>query len=255
MEQTWRSTDGVRQGLPQGYYSPNTFGNNFVDASDTVLLYSPTQRSGSLSFMVSSEVVRLRRQRFGDLQPFSFQFKMSESYSQGAEPEWDDDKRSIAGVHPFEPFPSVVETLSAAGGSTVQIGGIQVPLWTLPLAPQRVLVPQRKYGIRTSSKRGFHPEPPIKFSVENQDGMSLQDAMDEKYEGLIGRDDGMFLGCDCTAISLRIEVMPFWRSLPFFADEMFLMVSSTFPHSGPSTRLGTVMYVYCALILGDPHDG
>jgi len=31
-------------------------------------------------------------------------------------------------------------------------------------------------------------------------------AMDEKYAGLVGRDDGMFVGCDCTAISLRLEV-------------------------------------------------
>ena len=85
----------------------------------------------------------------------------------------------------------------------MQIGGIQVPLWTVP---QPILVPQRMYGMKTSSKRSFRREPPIKFAVGDQNGMPLQDAMDEKYEGLVGRDDGMFLGCDCTAISLRIEV-------------------------------------------------
>jgi len=44
-----------RQGLPQGYYIPDNFENNFVEVSDTVLLYSPTQRPGPLSYMVSSE--------------------------------------------------------------------------------------------------------------------------------------------------------------------------------------------------------
>ena len=85
----------------------------------------------------------------------------------------------------------------------MQIGGIQVPLWTVP---PRVLVPQKMYGMKTSSKRRFRRELPIKFVVGGQDGMSLQDAMDQKYEGLVGRDDGMFLGCGCTAISLRLEV-------------------------------------------------
>lgn len=79
-------------------------------------------------------------------------------------------------------------------------------MWTLPLPLPRMLVPQRKYSIRANNRRGFNPEPPIMFAVGNQTGMSLQDAMDERYEGLVGRDDGMFVGCDCTAISLRIEV-------------------------------------------------
>lgn len=128
---------------------------------------------------------------------------MSDFYSQSTESEWEGAPRSIAGIQPFEPYQSMAESLSAVGGSPVQIGGIQVPLWTVP---QRELVPQRMYGMKASSKRGFRREPPIKFAVGDQDGMSLQDAMDEKYEGLVGRDDGMFLGCDCTAISLRIEV-------------------------------------------------
>lgn len=76
-----------------------------------------------------------------------------------------------------------------------------------------MLVPQRKYEIKTSSKRGFRPEPPIRFAVGDQNGMSLQDAIDERYEGLVGRDDGMFLGCDCTAISLRIEVCAVFSAL------------------------------------------
>lgn len=142
---------------------------------------------------------------------------MSESYSQSSE-EWDDTQRSIAGVNPFEPYPLALESFPAAGGSTVQ-GGIQVPVWTLPVPPlfRGVLVPQRKYSIKASSKRGFNPEPPIRFAVGNQSGMSLQDAMNEKYEGLDGRDDGMFLGCDCTAISLRIEV----HNVPAFFRNSF----------------------------------
>ena len=59
--------------------------------------------------------------------------------------------------------------------------------------PQRVLVPQRVFRIRGSRKREFRRESPIKFALKDQDGISLQDAMDEKYEGLIGRDDGTFL--------------------------------------------------------------
>ena len=132
---------------------------------------------------------------------------MSESYSESVE-KWDDSQRSIAGIYPFEPYTPALEGFFAAGGSTMQVGGVPVPLWTLPLPlpPQRIFVPQRKYSIKTNGRRGFNPEPPIMFSVGDQTGMSLQDAMDERYEGLVGRDDGMFLNCDCTAISLRIEV-------------------------------------------------
>jgi len=43
------------QGLPQGYHIPDNFGNNFVEASNTVLFYSPVQRPVPLSYMVSSE--------------------------------------------------------------------------------------------------------------------------------------------------------------------------------------------------------
>ena len=133
---------------------------------------------------------------------------MSDSYTQSVEAEWDGAQRSIAGVNPFEPYLPALENLSAAGGSTIEIEGPQIPLWTLP---QRVLVPQREYGVKTNI-RNFHPKPPIRFAVGDHGGMSLQDAMDEKYEGLVGRDDGMFLGCDCTAISLRLEVLAFRRS-------------------------------------------
>ena len=132
--------------------------------------------------------------------------KISELYDSQSIEEWDNSQRSIAGVNPSEPYPPVLEDFSAAGGSTVQVGGIPVPLWTLPLPLPRVLVPQRKYSIRAKNRRGFNPEPRIQFDVGNQAGMSLQDAMEERYEGLVGRDDGMFVGCDCTAISLRIEV-------------------------------------------------
>lgn len=130
---------------------------------------------------------------------------MSRSYSESVE-ESDDSQRTIAGVNTFEPYPQVLQGFSAAGGSTVQVGGIPVPLWTLPLPPRRVLVPQRQYSIKANSRRGFNPEPPIRFAVGDRSGMSLQDAINERYEGLVGRDDGMFVGCDCTAISLRIEV-------------------------------------------------
>jgi hypothetical protein len=116
--------------------------------------------------------------------------------------------RDSARTEPGDPLlsPPAFENLSAAGCSSVQVGGIQVPLWSLPPNPQRVLVPQRR--IETYSKRDFHPEPPILFAVGDQSGMSLEDAMNERYEGLVGRDDGMFVGRDCTAISLRIEVYP-----------------------------------------------
>lgn len=46
-----------RQGLPQGYYNINNYHNNVIDASGTVLVYSPTQRPGPLSLMVSSGAV------------------------------------------------------------------------------------------------------------------------------------------------------------------------------------------------------
>ena len=45
------------QGLPQGCYIPDNFENNFVEAGDTVLLYSPTQRPRPLEYMVSPEAV------------------------------------------------------------------------------------------------------------------------------------------------------------------------------------------------------
>jgi len=119
--------------------------------------------------------------------------------------ELDNAQRSVAGVYPFEPHPLPLEDFSAEGGSTVQVGDIPVPLWNIPLLPRGLPVPQRQYRIK-AGKRGFYPEPPIRFNIGNESGMSLQDAIDEKYEGLAGRDDGMFLGCECTAISLRIEV-------------------------------------------------
>jgi hypothetical protein len=98
-------------------------------------------------------------------------------------------------------------------------------------------------------KRGFLSEAPIQFSVGNQSGMSLQDAMDEKYEGLVGRDDGMFLGCDCTAISLRLEVSSLESLVGAkFVDAYFLPP----PHSGPSIKLGLVTYVHRPSDLENP---
>jgi len=124
-----------------------------------------------------------------------------------------DDPRTIEGVKPFEPYPPALEGFPVPGGSSVHVDGIQVPLWTVPLPPQGILVPQRRYGIGAKGRRGFNPEPSIRFTVGNQSGMSLQDAMDERYEGLVGRDDGMFVGCDCTAISLRLEVYTIFDTL------------------------------------------
>jgi len=164
-----------------GYYNPNDYDNSIVDTNDTVVLYSPTQRPQSLSFM------------------------MSESYTQNVEAEWDNThQRTIGGVNPFEPYPPAFENFSITGGSMVQADGIQMPLWILP-PPQRMLVPQRQYTIKSNGKRRFNPELPITFAVGDQSGMPLQDAMDERYEGLVGRDDGMFIGRERTAISLRIE--------------------------------------------------
>ena len=122
--------------------------------------------------------------------------------------------RASTRTEPGDPLlsPPAFENLSAAGGSSVQVGGSQVPLLYFPPNLQRVLVPQRR--IDTYSKRDFHPEPPILFAVGDQSGMSLEDAMNERYEGLVGRDDGMFVGCGCTAISLRIEVY----SVPLFFE-------------------------------------
>jgi hypothetical protein len=191
---------------PQNHYNPNTYEQNPVNADGTVLLHSPTRHHGSSSYMVS---LRDRVITFDGvyLAPIpSLLFQISESYPQKVG-EWDDNnKRSIAGVSSFEQYPPGLEGFPAAGGSTVQVGGTLVPSWTLPLPPWRVLVPQRRYVVGANSRRGFNPEPPIMFAIGNQSGMSLQDAMDERYEGLVGRDDAMFIGCNCTAISLRIEV-------------------------------------------------
>jgi hypothetical protein len=55
------------------------------------------------------------------------------------------------------------------------------------------------------NRRGFNPHSPIMFAVGDRSGISLQDAMDENYRGLLGRDDGMFFGSSRTAISLRVQ--------------------------------------------------
>lgn len=131
---------------------------------------------------------------------------MSDGYDQSTgHEELDSSQRDIGGVIPFEPYPLGFENFPAPGGPMVQ-GGIQVPLHIPPLPPRRELVPQARYGGKANSKRGFNREPPITFAVNDRDGMSLQDAMNEKYEGLEGRDDSMFVGCGCTAISLRLQV-------------------------------------------------
>lgn len=73
------------------------------------------------------------------------------------------------------------------------------------LLPHRgLLVPQVVYGIHDSG--GFGQEPPTMFVVDNQRGIPLQDAMEEKYEGLVGRDERMFSRCGSSMISCRIQV-------------------------------------------------
>lgn len=133
---------------------------------------------------------------------------MPDGYDQGAEGS---SQRNVGGVVPFEPYhPPGLENIPALEGPMVQ-GDTQVPLYTVPpapppLPPRRELVPQAMYGGKANSKRGFNREPSITFAVDNQSGFSLEDAFNEKYEGLVGRDDGMFVGGGRTAISLRLQV-------------------------------------------------
>jgi len=130
--------------------------------------------------------------------------KISDGYNQSGEGSDHSLRSGVRGLVPFEPYPLGLENFPAPGGSMVR-GDVQVPLYTLPLPPRLEFVPQVKYGVKVNSKRGFNPQSPITFSVGGQGGMLLQDAMGEKYEGLVGRDDPMFPGCRRTAISLRIQ--------------------------------------------------
>jgi hypothetical protein len=64
--------------------------------------------------------------------------------------------------------------------------------------------------------------PPIEFDHNFKGVMSLRDAMDGEYQGLLGRDDPMFLGFG-SSISLRIQVRMFVNTL-----KVVLIVSTSF---------------------------
>ena len=117
----------------------------------------------------------------------------------------DNSQRDVGGVVPFEPYPLGPESLPAQGSPMVQ-GGVQAPLHIPPFPPLGDLVPQPRYGHKANSKTEYHREPPITFVVRGRSGMSLQDAIGGTYEGLVDRDEEMFVGCGRTAISLRIQV-------------------------------------------------
>jgi hypothetical protein len=69
-------------------------------------------------------------------------------------------------------------------------------------------IPQREY-IR-SKRDNLNDEElqeVIRFSVKGRCGYPLEDALRERYAGLDGRDDKMFVDCK-SSISLRLEVRP-----------------------------------------------
>ena len=113
------------------------------------------------------------------------------------------------------------------------------------LPPQGALVPQMRYDVRANNRGGFHPEPPIVFAVGDQSGIPLQDAIDGRFEGLVGRDEEMFVGCGCNSISLRIQVQ---ISVPLplidFWTKGLLTILFASPHSGPGISPGVAVYVH-----------
>jgi hypothetical protein len=190
--------------FPNGSYILDSYGNGFFYASDEATFYNPTQAQGLLSNMVrprgcatADDSAYLTPER----RPL---LKMSDDYDQSPD-GFDYSERNVGGVNPLEPYPPGLENIPAPGYPMPQ-SSIQVPSRIPFLTPRRELVPQAMYGGKANGKKGFNRELPITFAVGDQDGMSLQDAMNEKYERLTGRDDGMFIGCGCTAISLRIQV-------------------------------------------------
>jgi hypothetical protein len=77
--------------------------------------------------------------------------------------------------------------------------------------------PYKSYGRDFVAKH-----PPIEFDHNSKGGMSLRDAMDGEYQGLLGRDDPMFLGFG-SSVSLRIQVRTFANIL-----QVVLIVSTSF---------------------------
>lgn len=195
---------GKRQGFPYGFYFLDGYGDGAVDVNNAVMFYNPTQIQGSLSYMVRPQGCATADDGVYLTSEHCSLPKMSDGYDQDVQ-ELDYSERDIGGVIPFEPYSRGLENFPAPGVPVVQ-GNIEVPPHTPPLPLRRELVPQARYGDKANSKRGFNREPSITFAVGTQDGMSLQDAMNEKYEGLVGRDDEMFVGWGCTAFSLRVEV-------------------------------------------------
>ena len=131
-------------------------------------------------------------------------FKVSDGNDQGPE-EVDYNGQDVGGPIPGEQYPLDFENFPTLGGPMGE-GGIQVPLPLHPLPPHHDLVPQLRYGGKANTRTPFTREHPIIFVVKDQAGMSLLDAFHERFEGLVNRDDDMFVGCRCTAISLRIQV-------------------------------------------------
>jgi hypothetical protein len=157
--------------------------------------------------------------------------------------EVDYSEPNVGAVVPFEQYPFGLGDFQALADPIVQ-GSIQVPPHITPLPPQPELVPQVKYGGRANTRRGFNRVPPITFAVGDRVGILLQDALNERYEGLVDRDDGMFVGCGCTAISLRIQVCTSLVPIPLST------ISWVSPNSGPGTHPGLAMYVIKAATPG-----
>ena len=105
----------------------------------------------------------------------------------------------------------------------------------------REWVPQVRYGVRANGGRRFNGELPITFAIGVQAGMSLHDAINERYEGLVGRDDEMFTTCECTAISLRIQVRT--TALLKLVRGVRCTDSISF-HSGQGANHGLATYVH-----------
>ncbi|KAF9785303.1 hypothetical protein BJ322DRAFT_822813 [Thelephora terrestris] len=168
-------------GFPHGFY-PNGFGY-FVDTNGNLVFYhDPTQTQGSSGSNTTSN-----------------------SYNQASV--------DVGGCKPPGQYSQGIENTPSPEGSMVQQGVLDFPQTLFLLPPRGDLVPQMRYGMRTNKKGGFCPAPPITFAVGNQSGILLQDAIDERFEGLLARDDGMFVGCRSTAISFRIQLPSQWPGL------------------------------------------
>lgn len=212
---SWESVDGmaVSKGGPRRYYGVLTVGFQefpngsyldggvyyFIDQNGTMFVCSnPAQMQGSSSNTVESQAHVIIVDG-----AYRLLFKVPSTYDQCS--------GDVGGTSPPQQHPQGPENTQARDTSMVS-GDTMAPLYPLLLPPPGELVPQTPYGIMANNRRGFNAGPPIMFVVGDRSGISLQSAMDECYKGLLGRDDGMFVGSPCTAISLRIQVGPLQRS-------------------------------------------